>query len=551
MWMAKYRLQSVAELARQLVFAPHDVRLAQIGRAEDLLHTLEPAKPYPLDFVVYRITDYRPKTGGDEMLAGAALQQDLALLIEATSDTLDLVASLISEPVLDIDDVCEKFNVTSKTIQRWRKRGLPSRRFLFADGRKRVGFLLSSVERFIHQHQQQVAISANFAQVTATEVDEIVRQARRLADCGCCESEIARRVGKRMHRSPLTMLHTLRKHDGEHPDRAVLCHAAPAIPATDRAAVLHDWQDGRSVTRIAREFGRPRSALYPIIIDARAHRVIDKHVAFFDDPLYHGPDAATAIDEIVRQQELADAPSAEQLRVPRDLPPGVADLYRTPLLSKGRERALFLKFNYHKSRFAQARHRLDPELLRNRDLRTLEEHLRLAEETKKLIVKANLRLVASIARRHLRPGLTLSELISDGNLSLMRAVESFDIHRGNRFSTYATLALMKGFARSVPEMLAGNRRHAGIDETILEACADPRPTRPADRLADRDQVRELLTRLSERERNVISVRFGLGGQTALDTYEEVGQRLGISKERVRQIEQGAIARLRQIASHVR
>ncbi|MFI5378268.1 MAG: sigma-70 family RNA polymerase sigma factor [Tepidisphaerales bacterium] len=547
--MSRYRLQSLSELARQLAFAPHDVRLAQMGRAEDLLHTLEPAKPYPLDFVVYRITDYRPKTGGDEMLTGSALQHDLALLIEATSDTLDLNAAGATQPVLDIDDVCEKFNVTSKTIQRWRKRGLPSRRFVFDDGRKRVGFLLSSVERFIHQHEQQVAISANFTQLTDAEVEEIVRRAGQLADGGCCEGEIARREARRARRSPLTVLHTLRKHDGEHPERAVLIHAAAAIPAGERAAVLDAWRRRESMGDIARRLGRRRSELYPIILSARAGRVIDKHVAFFDDPLYHGPQAAAAIDEIVRQQELADAPSAEQLRVPRDLPPGLQDLYRTPLLSRGRERALFLKLNYHKSCFSQARRRLDPELLRNRDLRTLEEHLRLCEETKQQIVTANLRLVVSIARRHLRPGLTLPELVSDGNLSLMRAVESFDIHRGNRFSTYATLALMKGFARSVPGMLAGNRRHAGIEETILEACADPRPSMPADRLADRDHVRQLMSRLSERERSVISVRFGLGGQAALDTYEEVGQRLGISKERVRQIEQGAFAKLREFASH--
>jgi RNA polymerase primary sigma factor len=549
MWMSRYRLQSVAELARQLAFAPHDVRLAQIGRAEDLLHALEPAKPYPLDFVVYRITDYRPKTGGDEMLAGAALQHDLALLIEATSDGLDLIAAAASEPVLDIDDVCEKFNVTSKTIQRWRKRGLPSRRFLFDDGRKRVGFLLSSVERFIHQHEHQVAISANFTQLMDAEVEEIVRRGGKLAECGCCESEIARRVARRVRRSPLTVLHTLRKHDAEHPAQAVLVHAAPAIPASERAAVLHAWRSGEPMADIARRLDRPRSTLYPIILEARAERVMGKHVVFFDDPLYHGLEAAAAIDEIVRQQELADAPSAEQLRVPRDLPAGLQDLYRTPLLSRGRERALFLKFNYHKSCFSHARRKLDPELLHNRDLRTLEEHLRLCEETKQEIVKANLRLVVSIARRHLRPGLALPELVSDGNLSLMRAVESFDIHRGNRFSTYATLALMKGFARSVPGMLAGNRRHAGIDETILEACADPRPSMPAERLADRDHVHQLLSRLNERERSVISVRFGLGGQPAMDTYEEVGQRLGISKERVRQIEQGAFAKLRELAPH--
>src|SRR6185437_10686494 len=101
---------------------------------------------------------------------------------------------------------------------------------------------------------------------------------------------------------------------------------------------------------------------------------------------------------------------------------------------------------------------------RSRYLNLLDAHARRANDVKNQIVRANLRLVVSIARKHLRPNLSLMELISDGNITLMRAVESFDVHKGYRFSTYATLALMKGFARSVPEMLAGRHVAAGMDD---------------------------------------------------------------------------------------
>ena len=117
---------------------------------------------------------------------------------------------------------------------------------------------------------------------------------------------------------------------------------------------------------------------------------------------------------------------------------------------------------------------------------------------KNAIVRANLRLVVSVARQHLRKGLSLMELISEGNIVLMRAVESFDAHRGFRFSTYATLALMKGFARSVPQLLAS--RAAGQDSDRLATIPDPRPLGEGDRFADREQVGHLLSLLSDRER---------------------------------------------------
>src|SRR4051794_1031565 len=173
--MARFRLDSIGGLARQMTFTPQDTRLSQIAAAEGLLHEIDPAKAYPYEFVVFRITGFRPKTRSDNgLLTGLALQHDLGLLIEQVSDELDIQATTLAEPVLAIDDVTEKFNVTSKTIQRWRRRGLPARRFVFGDGKRRVGFLLSSVERFVAAHQDQVSRGTNFSQVSAEEREQIL-----------------------------------------------------------------------------------------------------------------------------------------------------------------------------------------------------------------------------------------------------------------------------------------------------------------------------------------------------------------------------------------
>ena len=548
--MGKFRIDSIGALARQMTFTPHDTRASQVAAAEQLLIDIDPAKAYPLEFVIYRITGYRPKSLAGDLLTGLALQHDLGLLVEVVSDSLNQATAALVEPVLTIDDVTERFNVTSKTIQRWRRKGLPARRFIFPDGKRRVGFLLGSVERFIVAHGEQVQRTTNFSQVDDPERAEIFRRARRLAvQSRCCPDEISRRIGRRVERSPLTILHTIRKHDQEHPSAAIFPHAAQPIGDEERQRIARGFRKGLSIRSLAERFGRPRSAIYRVVIDERLAKLNRRKIKFIDDSLYHQPDAESVIRQIVSQDELAEQRKPEEMRIPRDLPPYLQELYRTPLLSPTRERALFLKLNFHKYQFVSARRRIDPHLARSRDLHELESHLRKVTETKNAIVRANLRLVVSVARKHLRPGLNLMELISDGNLTLMRAVDGFDLHRGHRFSTYATLALMKGFARSVPAMLANGRRGGSravaVDDAILREVADTRPTRITDRLIERDEVRQLLSRLDDRERRVLLAHYGLDDDGAGPaTYEQVGERLGLTKQRVRQIEQRALEKLR-------
>ena len=548
--MPRYRLDSIAQLAHQMEFAPHEVRSHQLAAAESLLHLIDATKAYPLDFVIYKVTDYRPKASKAELLTGLALQHDLGLLIESVSDTLDLHASALSEPVLAIDDVCERFNVTSKTIQRWRRKGLPARRFVFPDGKRRVGFLLNSVERFVGSHQEQVAPAGNFSQINDAERAFILRHARRLAvECRCSVDEITHRIAGRTNRSPLTILHTLRKHDQEGaPAAAVLPHAAGPVAEADRVAMLKAFRRGAGIAELAEQYSLPRTRVYRALMDMRVHRLLKRKVKFHDDPLYHERDAERTINSILAQEELGDEPLREDLRLPRDLPPYLQELYRTPLLSRSRERALFLKLNYHKYQFVQARRRLDPEAARHRGLCVLESYLAKAAEVKNAIVRANLRLVVSIARKHLRGNAVgLLELVSEGNITLMRAVDSFDVGRGHRFSTYATFALMKGFARSVPQMLTAARRAAAGDDEMLAQVPDRHGGGDVNRLVQRDEIDRLLSGLDARERSVVSAHYGLDGGVGGATYEQVGQRLGLSKERVRQIEQCALAKLRAAA----
>ena len=547
--MSQYRVDSLARLARQLTFTPSATRAAQMAAAEDLLFELEPLSAYPLDFIIFRITGYHPKTVESGLITGLALQHDLGLLIEQVSRKLNLRVDAAGEPVLTIGQVSERFNVTGKTIQRWRRRGLAARRFTFPDGKQRVGFLVGHVERFIRTRARQTEQlpsrrrrGINLSALTDAERQHILPAARRLATrCGCPEIEIARRLARRLNRSPMTIAAILREHDAANPNDPILSAAPAPLDESARSAAYHQFRRGESIRSICHRHNASRSCVYRAIRDERINRLVHRRAKFIDDPLYHGPGAADAISAIVGQHEAMIDTSSGKNAVPAGLPHWLAELYRTPLLGPVGERALFLKLNFHKFQFAAARSRLDEAFAGHRELLRLEHFRHEIAAAKNTIVRANLRLVVSVARKHLRPGLEMPELLSDGSVTLMRAVDSFDIHKGNRFSTYATLALMKGFARDIP-LARAKDRHAG--DAVLETVSDPNSESARHRLLQRDQVRTLLSRLTPQESRVVRAYYGLD-TTAGNSYQQVSQLLGITQRRVRQLERQAMAKLRQ------
>jgi RNA polymerase primary sigma factor len=253
---------------------------------------------------------------------------------------------------------------------------------------------------------------------------------------------------------------------------------------------------------------------------------------------------------------ILDAPEVEPTksaapRIPKDLPPYLRSLYLTPLLSRELERDLFRRYNFSKYLLAKLLGTIDPETATQKDFESVQALKRSVDEYRHRITRANLRLVVSIAKRHVGRASNFFEVVSDGNMSLILAIEKFDYSRGTKFSTYATWAIMKNYARLIPESHNHSSRFVTGQDLALELATDAHVETAWE--SDRRDVRELieagLIELSEREREILRGRFGLGdAQEQPVTLERLGRRFGMTKERVRQIERRAIARLRETLS---
>jgi RNA polymerase sigma factor (sigma-70 family) len=292
---------------------------------------------------------------------------------------------------------------------------------------------------------------------------------------------------------------------------------------------------------------------------------------------------------------------ANQARVARDLL-GLVDLSALPALLKVVDAK-----SWHRETGASAGRDGSEAIAAYRTAAArLAERFEQARTARQRMTEANLRLVVSIARRYAGRGLSLLDLIQEGNIGLIRAIDRFDYHRGNRFSTYATWWIRQSIRRALADQAHTIRlplytvetiyrltctsyrlskelgREPSEDEIAEEMGISPSRAREVVRCAQapisldtpiskegesclgdivedhtvispseivlgtmlRSEVEDILDLLAPRERRVLQLRFGLvDGQ--LRTLGEVGNRLGLGRERVRQIEAGALCKLRQ------
>ena len=156
------------------------------------------------------------------------------------------------------------------------------------------------------------------------------------------------------------------------------------------------------------------------------------------------------------------------------MPPYLASLYEVPLLTREQEAQLFRKMNYLKYKASRLRDKLDVSRPESRLMDQIEKLYDGAVATKNQIIAANLRLVVSIAKRYVGRAANFFELVSDGNMSLMRAAEKFDVSRGNKFSTYASWAIMKNFARTIPVALRHQDRFRTDHSEVFDTTEDMR-----------------------------------------------------------------------------
>jgi RNA polymerase sigma factor (sigma-70 family) len=548
--MAKYRNKSIAALSANLSAGLTRLRKGYVDAAEQLMRLVDPDQQYPLEFVVYRLTGFQPRRQEQEseMIGGKELLADLRKLVMDICDSFKLRTGDYREKVYDTEALAERFSVSTKTIQRWRKKGLFARHLMFPDAQRRVAFLESSVEYFVQGHKKQVDRSAHFSQLDDSEHEEILRRARRMHQfTRCTLSEAARRIARKLGRAVETIRYTIRNHDKRNPADAIFPRAQKPLTDRDRQLIYRSFLNGVSIPALATQYDRTRGTVYRIINEMRAMQLLSREIDYMHNPQFDLPDADELILSPTDIPDKQSGPAQLKAKAPSGLPPYLRALYDVPLLAPEEERSLFRQYNYYKYKADQLRSRIDLNNIRTSQLRKIEALLLQANVVKNRIIRANLRLVVSIAKKHLGGPQSLFELISDGNVALMRAVEKFDYARGFRFSTYASWAIMRNFARSVPKERCQLDHFSTGNEEVLDIAASLRSYDPneANLPELRESIEVMLSHLSPRERTILSEHYGLA-EAGGKTFDQLGQRLGISKERVRQIELKALKKLRRI-----
>ena len=279
------------------------------------------------------------------------------------------------------------------------------------------------------------------------------------------------------------------------------------------------------------------------------------------------------------------------------------EIGKVPLLTAREEVDLAKKIEAGEEASAKLREKGDK--LSREELRALRRQERIGQEAKRKLVEANLRLVVSIAKRYVGRGMLFLDLIQEGNLGLIRAVEKFDFRKGYKFSTYATWWIRQAITRAIADQARTIRIPVHMVETInklirvqrqllQELGREPTPEEIAEQmeltpekvreiikvsqepvsletpigeeedshLGDfiedsdavvpidaasfillQEQLEDVLNSLNEREKEVIRLRFGLTDGHPR-TLEEVGREFGVTRERIRQIESKTLAKLR-------
>ena len=322
-----------------------------------------------------------------------------------------------------------------------------------------------------------------------------------------------------------------------------------------------------------------------------------------DQVMFDDVDAEVEFDEDEEGFDLDDGEELDMAAVVSDDTVGLylKEMTRVPLLTQKEEKQIALQI----VRGRAATRQLQQTVRSTTRVAKLQSQIDEGLLAREHLIKANTRLVVSIAKRYMGQGVPFLDLIQEGNLGLMKAVEKYDYKRGFRFSTYATWWIRQTITRAIADQARTirlpvymsdrlrrlyqvarqieqtNGRQASAEEiadeldmeprkvqwmmkaswqplsleqpvgeeednelaAFIEDDATPSPTQVALQNMLHDKMDEVLGTLSPREANILRLRFGLVNGRAY-TLKEVGQKFGLTRERIRQIESMALRRLR-------
>ncbi len=247
----------IVDLLRQTAYASAEVRSRHTDRAERLALELDPQADVPEDFVIFRITGYRPEASSARLLKGVQVIADLAALVEILSDSLAAHgADSAGTAVRPLAELAREWGVSRKTIDRWRRIGLVARRTRGPSGKPTLVVREDVARAFAARHAAEIQRAASYSRIDEATARCMIRRAKRYKSrLGWTLARIARRLGERFGRSPNAVSGLLKR------DAPVEFAPRGTIGADRGADAYERWRMGEDPAGIAADLRRSRPSV--------------------------------------------------------------------------------------------------------------------------------------------------------------------------------------------------------------------------------------------------------------------------------------------------
>ena len=469
----RFECELLAELARQLLYAPPPMRCEQVRRAEGLHDQIDPQVHYPFDFIQYRITGYHSEQQEATILPGSAVVSDLRWLIDQLSRSVGMPQDP-DEPIETTSQLARRLQVSTKTIDRYRQSGLRCRWVRPADGgRNFIGYTGEAVDHFLKQQARRVRRASAFSHMDASLRVQLIERARALAGQSPCSlHEVARKLARQTGRAVQTIRSLLQQHDQTAKAPIFADRGAP-LAARQKRVIARALSRGIAAARIAARFGRARSTIYRLARQQEAARWRRTPIRYIHSADFDREDSDLFIGTLA--VECQSWPDAAANRKTDDLPEPLRPWYGWGPLPPDDERVLLRCLNYLRFKASQLRDRLNRYEPRAGDLHQMDRWMKQADRLRWCVVQANLHLVLSVARQHLigqtdRSSARLIAFLAVGQPVLEEAVDQFDFDQRQTFGAFLTYRLMRRFATMQTDPDRARRRQ--IDQHLVDQLLD-------------------------------------------------------------------------------
>ena len=530
----RFTTSLVRTLFRELGFAPAETRSRLMHAAEQLAAQIEPDQLYPQEFVTYRITGYRPDSAPDSnMVVGAALLRDLGTFVQELSRTLELEPDARGG-AMSLEALADELNVSTKTLQRYRRQGLIVHYVHESGARPRLVCYRDAFESFRARRGEAVDRAGRFSRVDRDTEQLILDAARQLrGQMPLSRQAAARRLARRFDRAVETIRTLLVKHD-QRADTPIFTEPG-RVGQRERTLLERAVDIGVTVERIAHHLGRSTPTVRRLVNVHRAQRLRQLDLKHLDLPTFALDDAESIIfaPQHVRSG-LATPGALDGMLLIRS-----ARAATMPDADRTEQQLAAYHALLRRAASGTAALTATPS---DQALDRIETDLRWAALLKRTIMVAHLgtalRRIDHFVRRPAEqlPAETLRAMLHHAVTAFGESIEQVDPSRNQSIDRVGAYAVDRALLRlALPALDRASVRHdsLNVDELFASLC-------PWQYFLEwRDPIADRLRALDGPPRLIMAGRYGLDGDAPLSQME-TASRHDIPLRRVRRIERHAI-----------